>query len=132
MKILVILAALSVTPVEWAGECSPSRTISEADGGQTITCRLGEIITVRIRNPAAGGYDIVSEHFDPKILCLQARKEASPESTPVPRYGDFGKIVFELLAVGTGETDVVIRIARKWEIKEDPEEYFRVRIRIMD
>jgi predicted secreted protein len=132
MKVLIIFTALSVTPLGWADMPHPNLTITEADGGETIACRVGETITVRISNPAAGGYDIVAEFFDPKILKLLARKEVPSESTPIPRYGDFGKIAFEFQAVGKGETDLVIRIARKWEVKINPVEYLRVRIRVME
>jgi predicted secreted protein len=132
MKILIIFTAMSITPLGWADMPHPNLTITEADGGKTIAFRVGETITVRISNPAAGGYDIVTEFFDPKILKLQARKDVPPEPTPIHRYGDFGKIVFEFEAIGAGETDLVIRIARRWEVKIEPEEYFRVRIRVME
>jgi predicted secreted protein len=132
MKTLIIIAALSITPLGWTCSTSPGRTITEADGGQTVCCQRGEALTVVISNPAAGGYDIVNAVFDPKILRLVARKELPPAFSPLPRYGDFGKIVFEFQSSAAGETDLVIRIARKWEVKKEPEEHLRVRIRVTE
>jgi predicted secreted protein len=127
-KAVIILAALAVTSLGWAGTTSPSLTINDADNGRTFTCRVGEQITVRTRNPATGGYNIVNPVFNPEILKLQAKKELPPESAPFPKLGDFGSLVFEFEVIGVGETNLTIEIARDWEVNKNPEEYLKVKI----
>lgn len=130
IKTLIIVAALAVASLGRADPPPANQTITEADGGRTIDCQVGETLTVRISDPATGGYGIVTQVFDRKILKLLARKELPPEPVSIARHGDFGKIVLEFQAIGTGETDLVIRIARKWEVKQHPEQYFRVHIKV--
>jgi predicted secreted protein len=108
------------------------RELTEEDAGRALTVKVGDTLALKLRNPASGGYDQVTPAFDGQVLKLVSRKDLPPEPSPVPRYGDFGKIVFEFRAISPGETDLVIRIARKWEMKPRPEEYFRARIRVQE
>jgi len=109
----------------------PPRVITAADQGRTLACKLNDNLVLQLLNPASGGYDQVTPIFAARILRLVSRKELPPEPTPIPRSGDFGQIIFEFQAISPGETDLVIRIARKWEVKKPPEEYFKARIKVM-
>ena len=128
IKALLMFAFLAVTAPGWADPAGANRLITEADQGRTFACRVGEKITVSIPNPATGGYNIITPVFDHRILQLLARKELPPEPAPVPKLGDFGKLVFELEVIGVGETNLVIQIARDWEVNKSPEEYLKVKI----
>jgi len=128
IKALIIFTALAVTSLGSAAASPPSLTITDADNGGSFTCRVGELITVRTRNPATGGYNIVNPVFNPEILKLQAKKELPPEPAPFPKLGDFGTLVFEFEAIGVGETNLTIEIARDWEVNKSPEEYLKVKI----
>lgn len=113
----------------WAGPPSP-QMITEADAGRTIAVQRGEKFALKIRNPASGGYDIVTPIYDPGILKLASRKAIPPEPAPFPKLGDFGEIVFEFDTVGIGATDLAIQIARRGEVKKPSEEYLKVKVKV--
>jgi predicted secreted protein len=129
---LAILAAVVVAPLAWADTSPPKGTITELDNGRTFTFRVGEVITVRIPNPATGGYNIVTPVFDPGILKLRTKQELPPEPAPLPKLGDFGAMVFEFNVIGVGETNLDIQIARDWEVNKRPEEYLKVKILVLN
>lgn len=112
--LLIGVATLSVISLGWAGESPAKRVITEADQGRTITCHPGERITVRVRNSATGGYNIVTPVFDTKVLRLRNTKELAPEPAPFLNLGNFGTIVFDFEAAGHGGTLLTINIARDW------------------
>lgn len=128
IKALILIAFLATTTPGWADPSNPRRMITQDDQGRTFTCRVGDKITASIGNPASGGYSIVTPVFDQRILKLLSRKELPPEPTPLPRFGDFGKIIFELEVIAGGETNLIIQIAREWEVNKPPEEYLKVKV----
>lgn len=129
LKALMMLAFIAVASLGLAAPSGPNRTITQADQGRTFACQVHDKLTVVIPNPASGGYNRVIPEFNPRILKLLSRKEVPPEPAPFPKLGDFGKIIFELEVIGEGQTDMVIRIARDWEINKSPEEYLKVKIK---
>ena len=86
-------------------------------------------MVLNLRNPASGGYTVVTPVHDPHILKLVSRKVLPPEPAPFPKAGDFGKIIFEWEAAGVGETDLTVQISREWEKQKPPLDYLKVRIR---
>jgi len=126
---LLLFTALAATSPGWADFASSNRTITDADHGGTVACRVGQQITVKIRNPATGGYNIVTPVYNPEILKLLAKKELPPEPALFPKLGDFGTVVFEMEVIGKGETNLTIEIARDWEVNKRPEEFLKVKIK---
>jgi predicted secreted protein len=128
---MIIFAAIS--SVSFTGCAAnlppPEQKITEADNGRTFTCRIGQKITVKIPDPATGGYNIITPVFNPKVLKLLTKRDLPPEPAPVPKLGDFGSIIYELEVIGAGKTDLAIQIARNWEeVSKRPEEYLKVKI----
>jgi predicted secreted protein len=124
---LLVFAAVAAAS-EGTGVVPSIRAITDDDNGATFACRVGQRIIVKIRNPATGGYNVVTPVFAPEILKLLTKKELPPEPAAIPRMGDFGTIVFELEIIGKGETDLTIEIARDWEVKKRPEEFLKVKM----
>jgi predicted secreted protein len=128
----VVLLGLSViSTAGWANLAKSRKIITEQDNGKTIILKVGERFVLNLRNPASGGYDVVTPVYDAHILKLVSRKDLPPEPTPFPKAGDFGKIVFTGEAAAVGETDLTVQIAREWEKQKPPLDYLQVRIRVI-
>ena len=115
-----------------AATLSHAQVITEKDNGRTLILRVADEVVLQLPNPASGGYDQITPIYASGVLKLTYRNNLPPEPSPVPKYGDFGKIVFGFKAINLGKTDLVIRIARKWEVKRQPKEYFRVKIAVRE
>lgn len=110
----------------------PARVITEEDNGGILGLRLTDEMVLQLPNPARGGYDQVTPIYDTGVLKLMYRKDLPAEPSPIPKYGDFGKIAFGFKAIGLGKTDLVIRVARRWEAKQQPKEFFRVKVKVTE
>jgi predicted secreted protein len=115
----------------WTNISPKIHTFTEKDQGRTLSLRVGEKLVLNLRNPASGGYNIVTPVYDPHILKLVSRKDIPPKPAPVRKLGDFGQIIFEWEAIDAGETDLTVNISREWEVKKQPLEYLKVKIRVL-
>lgn len=89
------------------------------DAPEPIDLEQGEYLRLVVRNPGSGGYVFSGTVFDPAVLDLVKVYDQKPESGLM---GDFGSRNYLFHAVKTGETEVVIKIARPGQ---EPEEYQR-------
>lgn len=125
-----VLAGLLAAWTPAATAAGPGPVIlKEKDRGRTIELKVGQKLTLYLRNPASGGYDTNPPLFDAAILKLVAQKKLAPEARERPRAGDFGQLYYEWQAAKKGETDIIISIQRPWE-KKPPQEYWRVKVRV--
>jgi len=107
----------------WSGEAPAAQALTEKDTGNSVSLKLGDRLVLDLRNPASGGYTIISPLYDIQILKLTATREVPPESGPARRLGDFGRIRLEFEAVGVGQTQIIVHISREWEKDKKPLEY---------
>ena len=127
----LLLGALLMTAAADSAAPANGPIITETYRGGPLTAKVGEKITLNLRDPASGGYSIVTPVFDARVLKLLATEKLPPERQTVPRMGDFGRIVYKFEALTPGETDLAINIARPWEAKKPPEEYLKVKIKVL-
>ena len=125
-----MMGVLLMTSVGGSAGAAGGPEITETYRGGPLVVKIGEKTTLNLRDPASGGYSIVTPVFDARILKLLSTKHLPPTPTPVPRMGDFGRIVYEFQAIGVGETELAIQIARPWEKTQPPEEYLKVKVKV--
>jgi predicted secreted protein len=101
--------------------------ITDKDQGKTFTAKVGQKISVNLRNPGGGGYSFLAPEFDKTILKMVGEKPI-PRSDP-RRMGDFGRMVFEFQAIKAGQTALVFPIKRPWE--KASETFLRVTISVL-
>jgi predicted secreted protein len=129
---LVILAGLMIMPPPGRGETAGGPlTLYEKDRGGSFTLKLGEKLLLYLRNPQSGGYNLKDVMFDKAVLKLVSHQKLPPKPSPRPVMGDFGQFFYEWEAMGTGVTDIRITISRPWE-KKEPEEYWKVQVKVTD
>jgi len=128
--VVVMMGVLLMTSVGGSAGAAGGPEITETYRGGPLVVKIGEKTTLNLRDPASGGYSIVTPVFDARILKLLSTKHLPPTPTPVPRMGDFGRIVYEFQAIGVGETELAIQIARPWEKTQPPEEYLKVKVKV--
>jgi predicted secreted protein len=129
--LVIFLLAASVLTAGAGGKMDPSGpVITETYQGGPLAAKVGEIITLNLRNPGSGGYSIVTPVYDARVLKLISEKHVPAQRGPVARAGDFGRIVYEFQAIGAGETELAIKIARPWEKQQPPKEFLRVTIKV--
>lgn len=109
------------------GPAAKRQIVSERDSGKVIKLRTGDILELRFPHPARGGARIVDVLFDSRILALDSKREQPPETAPVPKLGDFGTVIYEFKAVGSGESDLAIQIGQDVEGKQRILEYLKIR-----
>jgi len=102
-------------------------TLTEMDSGRTVTMKVGERLLLNLRNPGAGGYNVLPPVFNTAILTFLSRRDLPPKQ---PRTGDFGRLEFTWQARQPGETEVTVNIARPWEKTKAPEQYVKIRVRV--
>ncbi len=107
-----------------AQAASANLAITDQDTGQTFTVPVGQKITVNLRHPGGGGYSFLTPEYDQSVLKMVGEHRL-PRSEP-PRMGDFGRMVFEFVALKEGHTALVIPIKRPWE--KASETYLKVTI----
>jgi predicted secreted protein len=105
-------------------------TLTEKDSGRKITLKVGERLRLNLRNPASGGYSVLTPAYDAKILTLLSRQDIPPAGGPTPLMGDFGRLEFVWEAREPGETEVTVNIARAWEKAKPPEQFVKIRVRV--
>lgn len=86
------------------------------DEPEPLSLEQGEYLKLVVRNPGSGGYRFTGTIFDPGVLHLVKVYDQKPESGMM---GDFGSRNYLFRARQTGETDVIIRIARAGQESED-------------
>ncbi len=119
--VALALALLGVLGVQAAG---PALLVTDKDNGGAFTVQVGQKITVNLRHPGGGGYSFLSPEFDQAVLKMLGEHRL-PRSEP-PRMGDFGRMVYEFVALKEGQTALVIPIKRPWE--KASETYLKVKI----
>jgi|WetSurMetagenome_2_1015567.scaffolds.fasta_scaffold19957_4 predicted secreted protein len=98
--------------------------MTDQDNGQAVTVKVGQNLTVNLRHPGDGGYNILPPQYDRAVLKLAGERRL-PASEP-RRMGDFGRIVYEFQALKEGQTSLVIPIQRPWE--KESQTYFKITI----
>jgi predicted secreted protein len=126
----VLLAAAAVAAAAGAEMDPTGPVITETYQGGPLAAKVGETITLNLRNPASGGYSIVTPVYDAQVLKLISKKVVPAKQGAVARTGDFGRIVYEFQAIGVGETNLAIQIARPWEKEQPPKEFLKVTIKV--
>jgi predicted secreted protein len=132
---LAIYLVLFITPVFWgnmgeSGDGPVVRTLTEKDTGKSVSLKVGDTLALDLRNPASGGYTDVRPYYNRQILQLEATRNIPPDSGPMRRMGDFGRLRLEFKAVRPGATDLVVQISRPWEQDKGPLEYTRNRVTV--
>jgi len=102
-------------------------SLTEKDSGRTVTLPVGEKLSLNLRNPGDGGYNVLPPEFDAAILTFLSRRDLPPRQ---PRPGDFGRLAFTWQARQPGETDLTVNIARPWEKAKAPVQYVKIRVRV--
>jgi len=129
---LVILLGLgALAGAAWGSQAAPARVLTEKDTGRTVTLRVGERLTLNLRNPAGGGYTVVTPVFDQRVLKLLSRETQPPEAATPPQTADFGRLVFHFEAAAPGDTDLTVKISREWEKGKPPLDYVKLRVRVV-
>ena len=100
--------------------------ITNKDKGRTFKVNVGEKITVNLRDPGGGGYNILTPAYDPTVLQMLGERHI-PRANP-SRMGDFGRRVYEFQALKEGETTLIVPIKRPWE--KQSETYLKVTIKV--
>ena len=126
---ILLMGLLAALPPAQASAGSGPQILEEKDRGKTVNLKVGEKLTLSLRNPGTGGYTVNPPIFNAAILELAAQKKIPPEPRERPRMGDSGQLFYEWLAKGKGETDIIINIFRPWE-KKPPQEFWRVKVRV--
>ena len=125
---LVVPLMMQSPPVQAAP--AAVSVLTEKDSGRTVTLKVGERLRLNLRNPASGGYTVLTTAYDAKILTLLSRQDIPPAGGPTPLTGDFGRIEFVWEAREPGETEVTVNIAREWEKAKPPEQFVKIRVRV--
>ncbi len=130
--ICVIIASLLAGPAPGlAGvERDMPKVFTEQDSGKTLTLKVGERFTLNLRNPASGGYSVLTPVYDRAIITLVSQEKLPPEKTQPPRAGDFGRLVLVFEALAPGNTTLTINIARPWEKDQPPLPFLRVEVKV--
>jgi predicted secreted protein len=105
--------------------------LTEQDSGKSVTLKVGEQLTLNLRNPASGGYTVAAPVFDERVLRLISRETRPPEPAAPPRLGDFGRLVFVFAAAAPGATDLAVKISREWEKDQPPLDYVKYMVKVV-
>jgi predicted secreted protein len=100
--------------------------ITNKENGRNFKVKVGQKLTVNLRDPGGGGYNFLTPEYDQSILKMVGERHL-PRTEP-PRMGDFGRKVYEFQAVKDGQTNLVIPIKRPWE--KQSETYLKVTISV--
>jgi len=127
-KNLVLLeCAILLSAMACSKPISRRYSLTERDDGRILILKPGDIIEMNFANPARGGYNIVNSIFDSSILELLSKREQPQEPSPIPKLGDFGRIIYEFKVVGLGQSDLAIQIGRDWEVNSQARDLVRVK-----
>ena len=128
-RLVIGLLATALVATAPPVQAAPAvQTLTEKDSGETVTLTVGDKLRLNLRNPASGGYTVLTPAYDANILKLSYRRDFPPEKRPQPRLGDFGRIEFVWEARQPGETEVTVNIARPWEKSKPPEQFVKIRV----
>jgi predicted secreted protein len=100
--------------------------ITTKENGRTFKVKVGEKLTVNLRDPGGGGYNFLAPEYDAAVLQMIGERRM-PRAEP-PRMGDFGRKVYEFKAMKEGQTTLVVPIKRPWEKKS--ETFLKVKISV--
>lgn len=127
-KNLVLLeCAIILSAMACSKPISRRYFLTERDDGRILSLKPGDIIEMNFPNPARGGYNIVNIIFDSSILELLSKREQPQEPSPIPKLGDFGRIIYEFKVIGLGQSDLAIQIGRDWEVNSQARDLVRVK-----
>jgi|GEM_PF-3588637 len=128
LKVVPALGALAVVLLWLLGAQAAAQEllITDKDNGQAFTVRVGQKITVDLRHPGGGGYNFLTPEYDQGVLKMVGEHRL-PRSEP-PRMGDFGRMVYEFMALKKGQTALVIPIKRPWE--KASETFLKINIQV--
>ncbi len=100
--------------------------ITDKENGRSFGMKVGQKITVNLRDPGGGGYKFLTPEYDQNILKMIGERHM-PWQEP-RRMGDFGRKVYEFQAVKEGQATLVVPIKRPWE--KQSETYLKVTISV--
>lgn len=100
--------------------------IDEKSLGSSIALKVGECVTINMRNPGSGGYLFKEPEFDPNVIHIQGQRSLPP-ALDSGKGGDFGRVIYVFEAAAPGETDIIFRVYRPWEHDIPAQEYVRVK-----
>jgi len=101
-------------------------TITTEENGRSFGVKVGQKITVNLRDPGSGGYSFLTPEYDTTVLQMIGERHV-PRAEP-PRMGDFGRKVYEFQALKEGQTTLVVPIKRPWE--KEAETFLKVTITV--
>jgi predicted secreted protein len=122
LECVIILSAMACSkPI------SQRYFLTERDDGRILSLKPGDIIEMNFPNPSRGGYNVVNIIYDSSVLEILSKREQPQEPSPVPKLGDFGRIIYEFKVVGLGQSDLAIQIGRDWEVNSQARDLVRVK-----
>jgi hypothetical protein len=122
LECMIILSAMACSkPI------SRRYFLTERDNGRILSLKPGDIIEMNFPNPARGGYNIVNIIYDSSVLEILSKREQPQEPSPVPKFGDFGRIIYEFKVVRLGQSDLAIQIGRDGELNSQAKDLIRVK-----
>lgn len=102
--------------------------LTEGHEYDTISVRVGDVITIRLSENAGNAYRWKISSLDSSLIGVN-RQDYESTSTAV---GSAGTAVFKLDARLPGTTRVVLKKARSWDPPESASEHFVVDVHIAE
>ena len=121
--ILMVVLGVSGMANGFAGIC-----LENKDDGNTVKLEPGDTLVITLDANPTTGYSWHVLKIDRSILDLR-KKEFQPASNLL---GAPGKEILHFMALGSGETKLVLGCLRPWEKGAKPLHTFSARVRVVD
>ncbi len=103
--------------------------VTESDSGNVLPVRVGDEVTVELKENAATGYVWDIENLSEGLL-QRVSDESGLPAQPLP--GSAGKFQLHLVAKESGETSIRLKHWRNWEGESSVNSRFQVTLRIAE
>ncbi len=121
--VLCLSAACSLAP-EWAGGDAGSSLDMEGDHTTEVSLGVGDPLTLEVRSPEPGGYELAGTYFDSDRLDMTSFKILPGED------GDPDQLEYLFTALAPGQALVEVRVRAKGIPDAPIEVYKRVLVTI--
>lgn len=121
--VLCLAAACSLAP-EWAGGDAGASRDLEGDQNFQVDLDVGDPLTLELRSPEPGGYELAGTYFDAELLDMTSFRVLPGED------GDPDQLEYVFTALAPGQAMIEVRVRAKGVPDAPIEVYKRVLVTI--
>jgi len=111
----VVLMSFFVAVALFSGCGTNSSKITDADNGQQINVKTGDVVTVTLASNPTTGYSWQVMEFDNSILIQDGEPDYKQSPGAEGLVGAGGTETFRFKVIGNGETTLSLGYMRPWE-----------------